>query len=172
MKIAASLPTRIARYSSLCTLDASDALVKNVGAKMAFGKVLYIIEFPAEVGQTYNYLGTTACEHLLYNVDNRIPISPIRMAGGSANRATPIVSGRDFSRQSSCAQSVAIARRGLNEAGLNHDPAIRRSTASSCRREFLARNGKPTLWDRFGRRSAPQTKKTNRLDVNTLFGEE
>ena len=49
---------------------------------MAFESALRIYASPKCAGYTYNYFGSRAGEHINYNNDNRIPISPIAIDGG------------------------------------------------------------------------------------------
>lgn len=57
---------------------------------MAFETVLRINALDGRGGMIYNYCGTRAGERINYNKDNRIPIFPIRLTGGSENWAVEI----------------------------------------------------------------------------------
>lgn len=93
--------------SALCKLDASDALVRNVGAKMAVRKGLRIRTIASRGEQKYNYLGTLVRAHLYYNEDNRFSFSPIRRTGDGERRAILRRSGPDSSP--SCRKPVATS---------------------------------------------------------------
>lgn len=139
---------------------------------MAVGKVLKITYIAGRGEQIYNYLGTQSNNQFHYNEDNIIPISPIRLAGGSVNRATLVDSGPDSSPPCMVLRAAMVCTE-LDEADLKHDPAVGWPTASLSRRGVpLARNGIRMDIGCF-RRSQAQAKKTNYpYGGNTHFDEE
>lgn len=85
---AATLPSLIdARFHFLFWLDASDALVRTIGAKMVFKRALQIITLAGPAGPTYNYCVSRTGERINYNRNNSKSNSPIRQTRGYEKRA-------------------------------------------------------------------------------------
>ncbi len=80
---------------------------------MAFESALRIYASPKCAGYNYNYFGSRAGEHINYNKDNRIPISPIGLSGGNEDRAIEICA---LARLIPAMQEVTHRNR-LHEAG-------------------------------------------------------
>lgn len=122
--------------------------------------------------RNYNYLGKTVRVCLNYNKNNRIPISPIRMSGGSEKRAIVLCSRPDSSPP--CRMlPISIACIGLDEADLDHDQAVEGPNAPWLRRE------RPPACDRRGtivrcecRTSRSQKDASSCADGSIRLGEE
>lgn len=87
---------------------------------MAFESALRIYASPKCAGYTYNYFGSRAGEHINYNRNNRIPISPIGLTGGNEDRAIKMCARPDSFPP--CRKSYpVIACMRLDKPNLGHD---------------------------------------------------